>query len=94
MAFETTYTQARANLKALLEKAAETREPVIIHRRGAEDVALISADELRALIETANLLRSPANAQRLLRALVRAMSRRLRPQSVRKLRLDLVLGKE
>ncbi len=94
MAFETTYTQARANLKALLEKAAETREPVIIHRRGAEDVALISADELRALIETAHLLRSPKNAQRLLRALHRATSRKLRPQSIQKLRADLGLGEE
>ena len=68
MATETTYTNARANLKALLDEAADTREPVIIHRRGGDDVALIAADELRSLIETAHLLRSPANAERLLRA--------------------------
>ena len=44
MATETTYTQARANLKALLDEASDSREPVIIHRRGGEDVALIAVD--------------------------------------------------
>src|SRR5438045_9747517 len=74
MAIETTYTQARANLKSLLDEVAENREQVIIHRRGADDVALIAADELRGLIETAHLLRSPKNAQRLLQALRRAQT--------------------
>jgi len=94
MASETTYTDARANLKALLDEAAETREPVIIRRRNGEDVALISADELRGLIETAHLLRSPRNAARLFRALQRAASRKLRPQSVKKLRRSLGLDEE
>lgn len=94
MAVETTYTHARANFKALLEEVADSREPVIIHRRGAEDVALISAGELRGLIETAHLLRSPKNAERLLRALERATSKKLRPQSVAKLRRDLGLDEE
>jgi antitoxin YefM len=73
MRTEVTVAQARANLKALLDEAVEGRAPVIIHRRGGEDVALIAADELRSLIETAHLLRSPKNAERLLRALNRAM---------------------
>jgi antitoxin YefM len=64
-----TYTQARANLKALLDEVSDSREPVIIRRRGGEDVALIAVDELRSLIETAHLLRSPKNAERLLKAL-------------------------
>ena len=42
----TTYTQARAELAALCDEVASTREPVIIRRRNAEDVALVSADEL------------------------------------------------
>src|ERR1041385_2930503 len=50
---ETTYTQARANLKALLDEASDSREIVIIRRRDGNDVALIAADELRSLIETA-----------------------------------------
>lgn len=94
MAVETTYTHARANLKALLDQAADSREPVIIHRRGGDDVALISADELSGLIETAHLLRSPRNAERLLRALERATSKNLRPQSIAKLRHELGLDEE
>lgn len=91
MATETSYTQARANLKALLDEAADSREIVIIHRRGGDDVALIAADELRSLIETAHLLRSPKNAERLLRALTRAQQRKGRPQSLAKLRRDVGL---
>jgi antitoxin YefM len=72
MVIETTYTQARANLKSLLDEVTENGEQVIIHRRHGDDVALIAADELRGLIETVHLLRSPKNAQRLLRALRRA----------------------
>jgi len=84
MSTEISYTHARANLKALLAQAAESREPVIIHRRGG-DVALIAADELRSLMETVHLLRSPKNAERLLRALTRATQGRGRRQSVAKL---------
>lgn len=94
MAIETTYTQARANLKALLDEVAENREQVIIHRRGGDDVALIAADELRGLLETAHLLRSPKNAQRLLAALRRAQSRKGRAGSVDELRNQLGLQSE
>jgi antitoxin YefM len=72
MAIETTYTRARATLKALLEEASASREPVIIRRRDGDDVALIALDELQSLMETAHLLRSPRNGERLLKALVRA----------------------
>ena len=90
----TTYTQAREKLAALLNEVASSRQPVVIRRRGAEDVALIAADELRSLMETAHLLRSPANAERLLRALARARRSKLRPATVAKLRRDLGLGEE
>ena len=59
MATVTTYTKARAALAKLCDEVASTREPVIIRRRGAEDVALVSAEELASLSETAHLLRSP-----------------------------------
>ena len=85
------YTNARANLAALCDEAASSREPVIIHRRGAEDVALISAAELRSLVETAHLLRSPENARRLLEALGRALKGDYPTESVAKLRRELGL---
>ncbi len=94
MAIETTYTQARANFKALLDEAVASREPVIIRRRDGEDVALIAAEELRGLIETAYLLRSPKNAERLLRALARATGRKLRAEPLEKLRRALGLDED
>jgi len=73
MTIQTTYTQARNGLAKLLDQVTHNREVVIIQRRGEEDVALIAADELESLVETAYLLRSPANAERLLAALGRAL---------------------
>ena len=94
MAIVTTYTQARANLKSLLDEVAENREQVIIRRRGGDDVAIIAAEELRGLIETAHLLRSPKNAQRLLSALRRAQSGKGKPEPLAKLRAELGLDDE
>jgi antitoxin YefM len=69
MATETTYTALRENLASYLDRVTDDREVVIVKRRGARDVAIIPADELSGLIETAHLLRSPKNAERLLASL-------------------------
>lgn len=66
---ETTYTSLRENLASFLDRVTDDREVVIVKRRGAPDVAIIAADDLAGLEETAYLLRSPANAKRLLQAL-------------------------
>jgi antitoxin YefM len=66
------YTEARDHLASLWDRTISTREPVILERRGAESVALLPLDELRGILETAHLLRSPRNARRLLAALQRA----------------------
>jgi antitoxin YefM len=94
MTKETTYTHAREHLAALCDDVAETREAVIIHRRGARDVALVAADELASLTETAHLLRSPKNAKRLVTALRRARGKRPKAQTVEKLRREFGLDKE
>lgn len=73
MAIKTTYSKARQNLAKLLDEVAENREIVLISRRRKENVAMIEASELSGLLETAHLLRSPRNAQRLLAALQRAL---------------------
>jgi antitoxin YefM len=91
MSSETTYTQARANFAALCEQVTSSREPVVIRRRGREDVALVSAAELRSLEETAHLLSSPKNARRLVAALNRARSGKGRAISVDELRRQLDL---
>ena len=89
MAHRTTYTAARANFATLCNRAIENREVIMINRRGTEDVALVAANELSSLLETAHLLRSPKNARRLLAALDRAKSRKGRPEPLNKLRREM-----
>ena len=91
MTIQTTYTQARAELAKLLDQVTHDREIVIIQRRGEEEVALIAASELESLLETAYLLRSPANASRLLTALGRALKDESSPQTVAALRHEVNL---
>ena len=90
MATETTYTSLRANLAGVLDQVVDRRETVIVRRRGSRDVALIPADELAGLVETAHLLRSPRNARRLLAALQRADRRTAKPESVADLRREIL----
>ncbi len=89
---QTTYTQARANLSGLCDEASENREIVLIKRRKGGNVALIAADELESLVESAHLLRSPKNAERLFSALERAMKGEGEPTSVDSLRDEVGLA--
>jgi len=91
MTIQTTYTQARASLASLWNEVTLNRQIVIIERRGAEPVALIAADELQGLMETAYLLRSPKNAERLWRALGRAQRKEGAPQTIVELRKEVGL---
>ena len=92
MTVETTYSQARQNLAELLDSVTEDRQVVIIRRRKGEPAALIAADELASLTETAHLLRSPANAVRLLEALARALKGGGRTMTVEELRREVGLA--
>ena len=67
-----TYTEARENLATIWDRTVTSREPVVISRRGTESVVMLPLEEWEGVTETAHLLRSPANAQRLLAALLRA----------------------
>jgi antitoxin YefM len=66
-----TYSTARDHLAEVWDKTVSTREPVIVSRRGAESIVMLPLEEWKGLQETAHLLRSPANARRLLAALNR-----------------------
>jgi antitoxin YefM len=92
MAIQTTYTNARASLASLIDEVIKNREVVIIQRRGSEDVAMIAADELSGLLETAHLLRSPANADRLNAALERVRKQEGSSQTMDDLREEVGLG--
>jgi antitoxin YefM len=94
MAIETTYTQLRANLASIFDQIVADRQVVIVRRRRGEDIALMPADELESLMETAYLLRSPANAQRLLEAYGRSEAGESRPDSIEQLQSELGLRRE
>ena len=63
-----TYTAARANLASTMDRVCEDHEALIITRNGQQSVVMLSLDDYKSLEETAYLLRSPANAKRLLSA--------------------------
>ena len=92
MAIEASYTQIRAQLADFLDEVVDNRETVIVHRRGKEDVAMISASELAGLLETAHLMRSPKNARRLLAALQRARANRGTRASLEQLKREVRIG--
>ena len=59
------YTEARQNLKSLMDSVVEDRVPVIITRTTGDPVIMLSKAEYDATMETFHLLRSPRNAERL-----------------------------
>jgi antitoxin YefM len=87
MSKQVSYSYARQNFADILTEAADSQEPVIVSRRGHEDIAILPASELRSLEETAHLMRSPANVT----ALHRALSDEGRPESLDALRSALEL---
>ncbi len=67
-----TYSAVREKLAEVWDEVEDSREEVILRRRGHEDLALIPARELQSLKATVHLLRSPHNAARLMAALARS----------------------
>lgn len=61
-----TYSEARDNLKAVMDRASADRAPVMITRQRGENVVLVSASEWAGMEETLHLMSSPANAKHLL----------------------------
>ncbi len=89
MTVETSYSEARQHLAALLDRAVDDRETIIITRRHGARVALLAADELASYEETSYLLRSPANARRLLDALRESLADDVVPFDFMELRAQL-----
>ena len=63
-----TYTTVRANLASTMDRVCDDHEALIITRNGEQSVVMLSLEDYKALEETAYLLRTPANAKRLLAA--------------------------
>jgi antitoxin YefM len=90
----TTYSNLRENLAEIWDKVEDSQEPVIVERRGHQPMAILPAEELNGLRETARLLRSPRNAARLLSALQRALRGQTKSIALEDLRAELGLAKE
>ena len=65
------YTESRARYAEVLDGVVNDREEVVITRAGHEPVVIVSLEDYESLKETAYLMRSPANARRLLDAMER-----------------------
>ncbi len=63
------YSEARENLKSMIDKVVADRAPLAITRQRGEGAVLISASEWASIEETLYLLRSPKNAERLLQSI-------------------------
>lgn len=91
------YTTARNQLASLLDKVTNNKEIVIINRRNKPDVALISKEELSSLLETLYILRSPANAKELFKALQESQEMddvAIEPQTISDLCEDLGIERQ
>jgi antitoxin YefM len=63
------YSTARQNLSKLMARVCDDREPIVVTRHGEGAVVMLSLEEYKSMEETAHLMRSPANAKRLVDAI-------------------------
>jgi len=66
------YSHVRQNLATVMDEICASREPVVVTRQNAGSVVMISLDEFNAMEETLHLLKSPKNAERLLKSIADA----------------------
>jgi len=76
------YTESRARYAEVLDSVVNDREEVVITRAGHDPVVIVSLEDYEALKETAYLMRSPANARRLLDAMERLEAGRGEPHNL------------
>jgi antitoxin YefM len=77
-----TYTDFRERLAAYMDQVWDSRAPLHVTRQGGRAVVVISEEEFDGWMETLHLLRSPANARRLLASIVSANAGKLRERGL------------
>jgi antitoxin YefM len=63
------YSELRNNLATYMDKVCDDKAPLVVTRQNCRSVVLMSEDDYEGLMETLHLLKSPANAERLLRSI-------------------------
>ena len=86
-----TYSEARANLAKIWDEIIDTNVPMKLIRRGKDALAVLPADELEVLLESVHLMKSPKNAQRILKGIEDAENKRYASKSITELEQDLNL---
>ena len=77
---QVSYSELRNNLASYMDAVCDDRSPLLVTRQNARSVVLISEEEYEGLMETVHLLKSPANAERLMRSIEEANRGRLTPR--------------
>ena len=77
-----TYSQVRSKLAAYMDQVCDDRAPLLVTRRNARSVVLMSEEVYDGLMETVHLLSSPANAARLLRSIADAHENKLAERDI------------
>ncbi len=76
------YSEARENFKAVIDRVINDADVTIITRRGSANAVLLSQDLFDSLMETVHLLRSPANAAHLAESIAQDQAGRLERHSL------------
>jgi len=74
-----TYSEARHDLKNVMDEACRNHEPILVTRSKGESVVILSLEGYQSLMESGYLLSSPANAARLTQSLEEARSGKRTP---------------
>ena len=80
------YTELRQKLAKYMDEVCDSRSPIHVTRQNARSVVMLSEEEYSGMVETLHLLRSPANAERLLRSVRNANAGKLRARDIAKKR--------
>lgn len=76
------YSDLRNNLASYMEEVCDSRAPLLVTRQNARSVVIMSEDDYEGLMETVHLLKSPANAARLLRSIKDADRGKLKKREI------------
>jgi antitoxin YefM len=77
------FSDARNNLKQVIDGVVADADFAVITRRDAPDAVVMSLDTFNGIMETAHLLRSPANAAHLARSINQLRKGRIRARKLR-----------
>ncbi len=77
-----TFSNARTNLKSVLDRVVDDADYTVITRRDAEDAVVMSVESFNGLMETVHLLKSPANAAHLARSIAQFKKGRVKQRAL------------